>query len=624
MHQHGSLISRFIRTITFIDLPIRRKFLLFGIGTTFWFSAMAIVACAALIMTHYRHAQMVESTLPFDNLTHEIGTGINQLENQLQHDLHKGAVDDPNAHRRQVDQMRAAINRLSLHLTSPAQSITDNAFSYFNRLLASRNAAGIAFLQQLSGQIDSLDTALGAFLERDSTAGLKPETPELRQLRERLHQLRTDVSEYRAELRQRLRQASEDVSQIVRYAINATLLIFVLAAALLILFTRLITRAFANPIGTITNQIHNIGTGDVDLSQKLNIQSADEIGTLSEEFNTLMDTVYGMTVFKKVIEDDSSLEDVYQRLGEVFERDCELEHYLIYEIDPDRRRMHVAYPPLVGGLDMQCQGEILNDCALCRAVKTASTISSFEFEGICRSFLKESGLEHVCIPIIMSGRPGVIVQFLFPAGTCTADINPRLFKAETYIKHSQSVIETKVLMNTLRRTTLVDTLTGLYNRRFLQEHAQQLINGVLRRKKQIGLIMADMDYFKQVNDQYGHDAGDLVLKDTAQILNKTVRDSDIVVRFGGEEFLILLVDTEPGDALLVAEKIRHNVQQNRIKLTNTTLEKTISLGVSEFPEDTNGFWQAIKYADVALYKAKENGRNQVMRFEAAMWTSDTF
>jgi diguanylate cyclase (GGDEF)-like protein len=245
-----------------------------------------------------------------------------------------------------------------------------------------------------------------------------------------------------------------------------------------------------------------------------------------------------------------------------------------------------------------------------------------EYEGICRQFIPEEGKEHICIPLIIAGKPGAVVQFTFDTKKTdeeVEEIHEKVFKAESYIKNSLSVIETKQLMHTLRESSLIDGLTGLYNRRFLQDHSNQLIAGVLRRQKQISLLMCDMDFFKQVNDTYGHDAGDSLLKETSAIFRKSIRESDIVIRFGGEEFLILLVDTEPEYGFQVAEKIRKKVEETKFKVTNTLLQKTISIGISEFPKDTDGFWKAIKFADVALYKAKESGRNKCVKFTAELW-----
>mgnify|MGYP005840091441 CR=1 FL=1 len=210
------------------------------------------------------------------------------------------------------------------------------------------------------------------------------------------------------------------------------------------------------------------------------------------------------------------------------------------------------------------------------------------------------------------------------SGRPDSDTTRRLFEAETYINQSLSVIEAKRLMNTLRDSAMIDPLTGLYNRRFLQDHSKQLISGVLRRKKQIGLLVCDLDYFKQVNDVHGHDVGDQILRELSMVLKNSVRESDVVIRFGGEEFLVLLLDVELGEAQQVAEKIRSRVEELKVKAGEVVLQKTLSLGVSEFPHDTDGFWQAIKYADVALYQAKDQGRNRVVRFSKEMWEHGDF
>ena len=110
--------------------------------------------------------------------------------------------------------------------------------------------------------------------------------------------------------------------------------------------------------------------------------------------------------------------------------------------------------------------------------------------------------------------------------------------------------------------------------------------------------MCDLDYFKQVNDTYGHNAGDIVLKETSRVISQSIRASDIVIRFGGEEFLAVLLDVGEGQRL------------------------KISLGVSEFPADTGTLWSCIKFADVALYRAKEDGRNRSVRFTPDMWKEE--
>jgi len=189
-----------------------------------------------------------------------------------------------------------------------------------------------------------------------------------------------------------------------------------------------------------------------------------------------------------------------------------------------------------------------------------------------------------------------------------------------YLREASPVIEAKRLMDTLRESNLRDAMTGLHNRRFLEEYMETLVANNDRNKTTLSILMLDLDYFKKVNDTYGHDVGDKVLKELAKTLTQTVRNSDLVIRYGGEEFVIILQNTTDGYGDQVAEKIREAVQQLKIQVSATVLQKTISIGIADFPTDCETFWQAIKFADVALYQAKERGRNQVVHFSPDMWT----
>ncbi len=404
-----------------------------------------------------------------------------------------------------------------------------------------------------------------------------------------------------------------------------TIIFAVLTLSLSLFIGISITRLLKNVIGGL--QAIASGKGDVDLSKRIATSSIDEIGVLSAEFNGLMDSISSLTVFKKVIEEDDTLDDVYARLGSVFTEELGLGGCVIYEISGSQGKMRPVYPsfPVTG--ELCCNADILDNHDLCKAKRTGHPISSLTYPRICKQFLAASGKEHFCIPMTVGGGTAGVVQFVFNRSETFTDSREnerRLYKAEQYIKESLSVIEAKRLMNTLRESSLRDPLTGLSNRRYLQEYTEKLVAGAKRRGTLVGLIMCDLDYFKQVNDSYGHNVGDIVLRETANIIRTSVRESDIVVRFGGEEFLVVLFDIRECEAVNVAEKIRDNVQNARIKIPEGVIQKTISLGVSEFPADTNTFWHAIKYADVALYKAKEGGRNRVMRFTREMWTDEHF
>lgn len=164
----------------------------------------------------------------------------------------------------------------------------------------------------------------------------------------------------------------------------------------------------------------------------------------------------------------------------------------------------------------------------------------------------------------------------------------------------------------LEMTTRTDFLTGLYNRRHLEYEAAKVINLSVRHKSQTALMMVDIDHFKRVNDVYGHETGDLVLIHLAGLLRQDVRPYDLVIRMGGEEFLLLLPMISDDDAFTVAERLRKRVEESRVVAGDTTLAITVSIGiyVSEAMTDLH---HAIARGDAALYEAKRTGRNRVHR-----------
>lgn len=431
----------------------------------------------------------------------------------------------------------------------------------------------------------------------------------------------TDASEaYLANLGQELKSITEARSYFMLFTVGA---IFVCLTLLSMYIISGIVQALRSLIGSFQDIAH--GEAQAVLTKRIAITSVDEIGILSSEFNSLMESINNLSVFKKVIEEDDSLEEVYRRIGEVFTQQLGISRCYIYQIVNAKNTMQLTYPSSFDQAEMLCNRAILDDNDLCKAKRTGHTITSTIFPEICRQYAGKEGAVHYCLPIVVGGATVAVVQLVFDAPdspTGKKAMETKVFKAEQYINESLAVIETKRLMSSLRDSALIDPLTGLHNRRYLQEYTEKIVAGVLRRGKSIGLIMCDLDYFKQVNDSHGHNAGDIVLKETAKVIRQSIRESDIVIRFGGEEFLAVLLDIGEGESMQVAEKIRLNIQQLKIHLPDGAIQKTISLGASEFPADTGTLWSCIKFADVALYRAKEEGRNRCVRFTKDMWQED--
>ncbi|NOI17119.1 GGDEF domain-containing protein [Vibrio coralliilyticus] len=178
-----------------------------------------------------------------------------------------------------------------------------------------------------------------------------------------------------------------------------------------------------------------------------------------------------------------------------------------------------------------------------------------------------------------------------------------------FIGFSVTWMLTGRLVATIYDTSIKDELTQLYNRRALEELLPKEIARSSRHKQPLSVLLLDIDHFKKVNDTYGHQAGDRVLRTTGKLLILQTRKDDLSFRYGGEEFLVLLPNTDVEKAVIVAEKLREAIKRARMLPTNVD-SCTASFGVTQFNGEDD--WQtAIERADQALYSAKENGRNQV-------------
>lgn len=161
-----------------------------------------------------------------------------------------------------------------------------------------------------------------------------------------------------------------------------------------------------------------------------------------------------------------------------------------------------------------------------------------------------------------------------------------------------------------------DPLTKLSNRRYFSMQSKKIKSYSKRNNVSLSLIVLDIDKFKNINDSYGHLVGDEVIIHIARALEKNLRDSDIISRFGGEEFVVLLQDCNIEDAYAVAQKIREYIQNTEVKIDeDNKIKYTVSLGVAEFNEqkDNDNLEQTFARADEALYEAKTSGRNKVIK-----------
>lgn len=161
---------------------------------------------------------------------------------------------------------------------------------------------------------------------------------------------------------------------------------------------------------------------------------------------------------------------------------------------------------------------------------------------------------------------------------------------------------------------ITDSLTGVYTRRHTLERLNEEVSRAKSRKMSMGYLMVDADHFKSINDKHGHIAGDLVLREIGNIIKNNIREIDIAGRYGGEEFCVVLPDTDRDGAMYAAERIRQACESALIKVYDIELKITVSIGLAVFPDDAKTDSELIDKADWALYRSKKMGRNRVSSF----------
>lgn len=227
------------------------------------------------------------------------------------------------------------------------------------------------------------------------------------------------------------------------------------------------------------------------------------------------------------------------------------------------------------------------------------------------------------IPIILLTAKGEKEDLVTGINAGANDYITKPFETEVLLAKIKSLIRLKELQDELKKTNKLleslattDGLTGIYNHRYFYEKLNEEFERAKRYNSQLSLIMFDFDFFKKINDRYGHVVGDSVLVEMAKIVTSNIRKHDIFARYGGEEFVLLLPHTNAVGAVLEAERIRMAIESHHFENIEKRGDVTISMGIVTFPSKyISQPEDMVKLADAALYEAKRLGRNRCVHYE---------
>ena len=272
-------------------------------------------------------------------------------------------------------------------------------------------------------------------------------------------------------------------------------------------------------------------------------------------------------------------------------------------------RLTTASPPDETATEDTGQAQEFERAIIARAL---STSEAGQATGATLGVAFPPGVTHVSWAMLWrEGRPtGVLVA---------EELLESQLKTLTIVANQLALQCSRVyLYQRVEALAVTDALTGLFVRSHFLERTREELARSKRHRLSCTLLMVDLDHFKQKNDTYGHLVGDVVLREVAQLLQRNLRDIDLIARYGGEEFILLLLETDLEQAMPIAERLKQLVEVYSIRAYDERLTQTISIGVAAFPDHADTVEQLIDRADQALYAAKRAGRNRVVQWSESV------
>jgi len=359
-----------------------------------------------------------------------------------------------------------------------------------------------------------------------------------------------------------------------------------------------------NKLETVLTEIEKNLTTFV-YSRALN--SSNDKLIVAKEIIEDMSEVYN---YKKTIENDLTTTDIYRRLASVLENKLLIKEFVIFEADLLQDERKIVY----SSKNTKACCNLSKNIKSCRAERLRTIVNSTFFPKICQIANCQDNEHYLCIPYSINEQRSLVVHIILKEQTQIDTLKYKIGIIRKYLEETKPILEAKILMDILRKKSLMDPLTKLYNRKYLDEFVEKVLPFAIKKGVNFTIMFLDIDYFKLVNDTYGHYVGDDILVQLANTIKESTSKNECTIRYGGEEFLILSQNLSEKQAQELALKINQEFSKIVFTYEGDTFHKTISIGYSLFPKDNNQFWNCVKYADIALYEAKNTGRNKAVRF----------
>jgi diguanylate cyclase (GGDEF)-like protein len=373
-------------------------------------------------------------------------------------------------------------------------------------------------------------------------------------------------------------------------------------------------RVLASRMQQVEHNLHQIARND-DTSEcsadncLVSIDSDDDFGNSARAFNRLVQTLdssfrneRAVREFNELLTGELDLESLAsEALQQLMKHtNCAAGAVLLNEEGRLCTSFGISDPQRIADSD-------LVQWALKKGQRQSVNFSTdVVMDGILTSFRPR---EILVDPIVFSGVPLCVILLASASGFSHED------KVHLDLLHRGLALSfhNAVLFDRLEHLAALDAHTGLYNRRFGMSRMQEEFSRAVRTGSPLGLLMFDIDNFKKVNDTYGHLVGDRVIKQIAQVVRSVAREGDVTLRYGGEEFLMVLPGASVHDAEKVAERLRRTIEESHVEVGAQSIGVTVSVGVMSYPDCTaNNETDCVRIADEALYAAKAGGRNRVV------------